>query len=426
MLSCFAGIFVQAIVTNLMAILFIPIMDLYGLTYVHLGILVGINFTTQVSADLIFSGAIDKVGFRRLVLPACALAFFGLLLFGLSPFLMPGHVFLGLVLSTIVFAFSSGLLEVLLSPIVSGIPHDDKGPAMSLMHSFYAWGQVATIILTTLTLFLAGSRAWPFIAIGWALVPLVTFGMFLGAKFPEIIPDEHRLVLKDILFRPFYLLALVAIFAGGASEVVMNQWSSTFMERALSLPKLAGDLVGMTGFAVMLGLGRVLHGLSGGKDDMHRLLVFGSLAAAVCYVVVALSPIPAVSVVACIACGLAVSLLWPGTIVVASERYPMAGAWMFAILAVAGDVGAAFGPYLTGQVIDVSMDSAPVRLLSGLLDIPTEQAAIRFGLLVAIVFPVLAFFVHRRLGRSGARAEPGAEKVRSAVALPVPEDSAGV
>jgi fucose permease len=410
--SCFVGIFVQAIITNLTAILFIPMMDLYGFSYVHLGILVGINFTSQVSADLFLSAIVDKVGYRRLVLPACVLAFVGLLFFGLSPALFPGHVYAGIVVATVVFAFASGLLEVLLSPIVAAIPGSDKGPAMSLMHSFYAWGQVATIILTSLSIFLFGGAAWPYIAMMWAAVPLAAFLLFVGAPFPEIIADEHRLNLKDLIFKPFYLLALLAIFAGGASEIVMNQWSSTFMERGLSLPKLTGDLLGMCGFAAMLGLGRLLHGAFGARFDIHRLLVRGSLLAAACYVVVALSPWSALSVAACVLCGFAVSLLWPGTLVVSSDRFPLAGAWMFAILAVAGDVGAAVGPWLTGQVIDANMASPVVRLLSDTLGVSMEQGAIRFGLLIAVVFPLVASVVHRQLGKSTtAQSTLGTERI---------------
>jgi fucose permease len=207
-----------------------------------------------------------------------------------------------------------------------------------------------------------------------------------------------------MILQPFYLLALLAIFAGGASEIVMNQWSSTFMERALSLPKLTGDLVGMCGFAAMLGLGRLLHGAFGARFDIHRILVVGSLLAAACYVVVALSPWSVLSIAACILCGFAVSLLWPGTLVVSSDRFPLAGAWMFAILAVAGDVGAAVGPWLTGQVIDANLTSPVARWFADTLGVSLEQGAIRFGLLIAVVFPLVAFGVHRKLEKMAGKA----------------------
>ena len=274
-LSCFVGIFVQAIVTNLTAILFIPMMELYSLSYVHLGILAGINFTTQVAADIIFSGLIDRIGFRRLTLPCTVVAFAGLVLFGMTPYIFPHAIYTGVVISTIIFSFASGLLEVLLSPIVDAIPNAHKGPAMSLMHSFYAWGQAATIIITTLFLYFAGGRFWNVIALLWAAVPLTAFAMFSFAPFPPNTPVQSgRVSVRKQFFSPAYIAAIFAIMFGGASEVVMNQWASTFAERALELPKLTGDLLGMCGFAVMLGIGRLVYGLSGSKLNLKRIYAF--------------------------------------------------------------------------------------------------------------------------------------------------------
>lgn len=244
-LCCIVGTFVQAIIANLTAILFVPMMGLYGFNFIHLGILVGVNFGAQVTADILLSGTIDKKGFRFFVLPACLLAFFGLVFFAAAPLLFPGHIFVGLLLATVVFAFSSGMLEVLLSPIIDAIPGGDKGPAMSLMHSFYAWGQVITIILTTLFVYAAGRENWQIITLLWAAVPLTCFFMFLRAPFPQGTPPEERQGMRQLLFHPFYLLALGAIFCGAGTEIVLNQWSSTFMEKALELPKVAGDQADM-------------------------------------------------------------------------------------------------------------------------------------------------------------------------------------
>ncbi len=396
-ICCFVAIFVQAIITNVTAIIFIPLMELYNLTYAHLGILVAINFTAQVSADIFCSGVIDKLGFRKVILPTNAIAFVGLLLFALTPTLFPNNVFAGIVIATIIFAFASGLLEILISPIVAAIPGNDKGPAMSLMHSFYAWGQVATIIVTTLFLFVFGRNIWYVIVALWAIIPLVNFFMFLKAPMPPTVPEEHRQGYKAILFKPYYLLMLAAILLGGGSEVTINQWSSTFMEKALALPKVAGDLLGMCGFAVMLGVGRMLYGIFGNKINMHVVLIGGSAAAVICYIVVALSPIAGLSVAACAICGIAVSLLWPGTLVLASDAFPLAGAWMFAILAAAGDVGAAVSPFATGMIVDAANGGALSGLtawLSQLLGVSGEQAAIRIGILCATVLPALCFVVH--------------------------------
>lgn len=388
-ISCFVGIFVQAIVSNLTAILFIPMMDLYGFSYIHLGILVGINFVSQVAADILFSNIIDKKGFRFFVLPTCLIAAGGLLLYTATPLLLPGHEFIGIAVSTVIFAFSSGLLEVLLSPIVDAIPGNDKGPAMSLMHSFYAWGQLATIIITTLFIFFFKGENWQIIVLIWMVVPLACFFLFLKAPFPPHKSEESRQTMKQLLFRPYYLLALAAIFCGAGTEVVMNQWASTFMDKALELPKIAGDLLGMGGFAVMLGIGRVIYGVRGSRMNLHKVLIGGSILSMICYLTVVFCPFP-LNVAACALCGLGASLLWPGTLVITSAHFPMAGAWLFAILAAAGDIGAAFGSWLTGFVTDSVMGSAGITWLGGSM----EQASMRMGVLAAAFFPLLALLCH--------------------------------
>jgi MFS family permease len=392
-LSCFVGIFCQAISSNITAILFIPLMTLYGLSYVHLGLLVGINFTTQVLVDLIASRLIDRYGFRTFVLPADLLAIVGLILFALSPVLFD-NVLVGLILSTIIFSASCGLLEVMLSPIVNAIPNEEKGPAMALMHSFYAWGQVATIVVTTLFLFVFGTRSWQIIVMLWAIVPLVNFCMFLAAPFPGVVQEEHRQTMGDLIFRPFYLFALLAIFGGAATELVMNQWASTFTEKVLELPKITGDLLGMCGFAVMLGLGRVIYGRYGSRINMNNVLVASAAAAIVCYGVVALSPVLSISLLACAVCGLAASLLWPGTLVITAEKYPLAGAWLFAILAAAGDIGAAVGPFAAGIVTDFTRGLPAAAGVAASVGLSIDQFAIRAAILLASVFPALTVYCH--------------------------------
>lgn len=393
-LSCFVGIFTQAIITNLTAILFIPLMGLYGFSYLYLGILVGINFSTQVAADIIFSGLIDRIGFRKITIWTCLAAFGGLVLFGLTPTLFPGNEFTGFVISTIIFAFSCGLLEVVLSPVIDAIPNADKGPAMSLMHSFYAWGQVATIIITTLFLFFAGSANWQFIAFFWSLVPLTAFFMFIKAAMPPNSDSRTRSKVKDMFSHPFFILALAAILFGGATEVCMNQWASTFMDGALGIPKVVGDLLGMCGFAVMLGVGRVLHGAFGARININKILVASSGMAVLCYIIVALSPFNTVNIIACAVSGLFCAILWPGVLVVSSEKFPLAGAWMFAILAAAGDIGAAASPYLTGLVTDISVNWHITGWIMNIYSTSISGAALRLGILVSLIFPLATFISH--------------------------------
>jgi MFS family permease len=397
-ISCFTGIFSQAISSNITAILFIPLMTLYGLSYIHLGLLVGINFSTQVLVDIITSRLVDRNGFRVFVLAADLLAVTGLLLFALSPVLF-SNVLVGLIISTIIFSISCGLQETILSPIVNAIPHGEKGPAMALMHSFYAWGQVATIVVTTLLLFFYGIRSWQIIVSLWAIVPLVNFFMFLAAPFPGVVHESQRLTMRDVFFKPYYLVAMLAILGGAATELVMNQWSSTFTEKVLELPKVTGDLLGMCGFAVMMGLGRLIYGRYGNKMNMNNVLVASAGAAAACYIIVAVSPVHAISLLACGVCGLAASLLWPGTLVITAEKYPLAGAWIFAIMAAAGDIGAAVGPFGAGLVTDFTRGLPAALNWAARVGLSPDQFALRAAILLAAVFPILTMACHWFLRR---------------------------
>ena len=397
-LSCFVGIFSQAICSNITAILFIPLMTLYGLSYVHLGLLVGINFTTQVLVDIITSRLVDRLGFRVFVLAADVLGVIGLVLFALSPVLF-SNVLVGLIVSTVIFSISCGLLETILSPIVNAIPNDDKGPAMALMHSFYAWGQVTMIVITTLALFLFGTGSWQTIVFFWAIVPLVNFVMFQAAAIPGVVHETERLNMRDLIFRPYFLVALLAILGGAATELVMNQWSSTFTAKVLVMPKVTGDLLGMCGFAVMLGLGRLIYSRIGNKMNMNNVLVASAGVAMACYIIVAVSPVHAVSLIACAVCGMAASLLWPGTLVITAEKYPLAGAWSFAILAAAGDIGAAVGPFAAGVVTDFTRNLPAALNWAAGVGLSPDQFALRLAILLAALFPGLTMVCHWYLRR---------------------------
>lgn len=398
-LSCYVGIFLQAVVCNITAVLFVPMMGIYGFTYVQLGILVAVNFTAQVAVDIIFSGMIDKYGYRRIALPAILCGFIGLILFAASPLLFPGNEFVGMLISTVIFASSSGLLEIMVSPITNALPSEDKGASMSLMHSFYAWGQVTTIVITTLFIFIFGGKYWQIIVLIWSIVPLVNFFMFAKAPFPPTQAHEAGGTAKKTLFQPFFIFALLAIFFGASAEVTMAQWSSSFMEKGLSLPKIVGDMLGMCGFAVMMGIGRTWYGIMGAKVRMSHVLILGSIVSAICYVVVAVSSVTWLNVTACAVTGIAASLLWPGTLVISSQRYPLSGAWMFALLAAAGDIGASFGPWLTGIITDTTQSSELAAFISGAISVTPEQAGMRIGILIAGIFPLLAIICHLVLSK---------------------------
>ena len=398
--ACYIGNFVQATVINLTPILFIPLREQFGLSYEQLGFLILINFLTQVACDIGFSTLVDRYGFRPFITTAHLLTVIGFAVFAFSPYLFPASPYTGFVIGTIIFSGSGGLLELLLSPIVNAIPSDEKAAAMSVLHSFYAWGQVTVVLVTTLFLFLFGEINWQVIMLLWTLPAVFNFYLFLKAPLAPAIPEEHRQGMRQLILKPFFIVSFLAIMLGGAAEVSISQWSSAFMEKGVNLPKVVGDIAGMSMFAVMLGLGRLLYGIYGKRIQVNRVMMAGSLLAAGCYLVVALSPNAVLSLAACALCGFAVSLLWPGTLVIAAERFPLAGAWLFAILAAGGDIGASLGPWLISLVTEQGPRWAPVAGLTAGLGLSAEQLGLRLGMLAGVLCPIGAFLCLRWLLRA--------------------------
>ncbi|MEG1719549.1 MAG: MFS transporter [Clostridia bacterium] len=392
-ISCYVAIMFQAVSCNIIALLFIPFMSLYGFSYVDLGMLVAVNFGVQIAVDIIFSPFIDKIGYKKLVLLSVVFGFVGFMILFSVPYVFNNKL-VGIIIATVVFSTANGLLEVLVSPIADAIPSDDKGASMSFMHSFYAWGQVIFITVTTVLLYFLKIDNWQLIVLFWSVIPVVNFIMFTKAKFPKNTDKTERRSIKSVLFKPFFIVAVLAIFFGAAGEVVINQWRSSFMEKALMLPKITGDLLGMCGFAVALGAGRLLYGLYGKKFDLNKTLILGSIITTLCYLIIAISPYNFINVLFCAVCGFSASLLWPGTLVVTSNKFAMSGAWLFAILAAAGDIGGSVGPYITGFIIDNVKTANITAFISNIYNITSEQAAIRIGILIAAIFPLLAVVCH--------------------------------
>jgi len=386
-IACYAGNFIQAIVINLTAILFIPLREQYGFSYSQFGLLVLLNFLTQVGVDVLFSKAVDKYGFRIFVVTAHIVCVFGFVLFALAPVLFAHNIFTGLVIATIIFSGAGGLFELLLSPIIEAIPSDEKDKAMSMLHSFYAWGQVAVVVVTTLLVYFGVK--WQAIVLMWAAFPLLN--TFLFIKCPLAVKNHSAGVMKirALLKERVFILAFFAIATGGASELIMSQWGSSFMQKGLQLPKIVGDILGMCGFAVTMGVGRLVYGIVGDKLNLHKILTYGSLLAVACYIAAALSPFSGLAVVACALTGICVSLLWPGTLVLAAGKLPLAGASLFALLAAGGDVGASVGPYVTGVVTDFFIKVAG-----------SEHMGLKLGLLCGAVFPLASFLIQRRMRKT--------------------------
>ncbi|MGL5544581.1 MAG: MFS transporter [Cetobacterium sp.] len=367
--ACYLGNFVQATVINLPAILFVIFRETFNLNYQQLGFLVFVNFTTQIIVDLVFSGLVDKYGFRRFVVSAHLLVFIGFILFALAPTL-PYDIYNIFLIATIIFSCGGGLLELLLSPIVNSIPTDEKAAAMAILHSFYAWGQLTVIVVTALLLHFFGNNSWSSIVLMWSIPAALNSYLFFVAPLAPPIEESVRQKSRELVKIPFFLVAIATIAFSGAAEVSMAQWSSAFAEKVLNLPKILGDFGGIAMFAVFLGVGRVGYGKYSTKIDLSKIMIYGAVLAFFCYIILAFSTIKILSLGAIAVGGLSVSLLWPGTLVLTSEKFPLAGASMFAIMAAGGDLGAAVGPWVIGSVAELS------------------KFGLRGGILLGSIFPI--------------------------------------
>jgi fucose permease len=392
--ACYTGFVCQAIVNNLAPLLFIVFQTRYHIPLEMLGRLVLLNFATQLLTDIVAARVADRIGYRRPLVLAHVLCVLGLVLLAAAPAVLASP-YLGLSCAVVVYAIGGGLLEVLVSPVVNALPTPQEGKAaqMSLLHSFYCWGQVAMVAGTTLVLALVGQASWYVLPLIWALVPMVNIFVFLRVPMPATIPDEHRTPLRALFGAPAFAAAMVLMVCAGAAELTISQWSSLFAEEGLGASKVWGDLAGPCLFAILMGIGRIVYGLWGEKIPLAPALVCCGALATGCYLVAALASNPVVSLLGCALCGLAVSLLWPGTLSLAAARFPLGGAAMFGILAVFGDAGAAGGPWIAGAVAQTATSTGGfLHDLAGLL--PDDGGiGLRVGLLIGTVFPLAVMLV---------------------------------
>jgi len=387
--ACYVGNLVGSLVVNLSPLLFVTLMQQYDLSFEQVGRLVLVNFFTQIITDLVFSRPVDRYGVRPFIAAGHALVALGFILFAFAESLIVQSPYAAMLLATVVFSCGGGLLELLLSAIIQSIPGEEKAAAMSLFHSFYAWGFIAVIIITTIMLSLLSSEHWPWAYVMWALVPLANSIAFLRVPLAPQVAHDQRTGIKLLTTTPYFLLLVLGIAIGGAAEVTISQWTSTYAETTLGLSKQVGDLVGLVLFALLLGIGRMLYGLYGKRIHVWHVMLWGSVLAAICYVVAALSPSPFISLLACAFSGLGVALLWPGSITMAAHRFPLAGASLFALLAAGGDTGSAIGPWLIGFIADTLGQS-------------TALSPLRTALLTGTIYPV-AMFICLLLIRKGEK-----------------------
>ena len=366
--ASYLGYITQAICNNLPPLLFLTFKSTYGISLEKIAMIPLVFYLAQLLIDLAATRFADKIGYRTCVVVSQILSAAGLALMAVLPDLLP-LPFAGILIAVVLYAVGSGLIEVLVSPIVEGLPGEHKEKAMSLLHSFYCWGHVAVVLLSTAYFALAGMDNWRYLPFLWAVLPLLN--AFLYAKVPMTPPlaAHERTPLRALFSRRIFWVFLLMMICAGASEQAMSQWASLFAERGLSVSKTMGDLLGPCAFAVLMGLARLLYGILGDKLNIRRAMALSAALCVGCYLLAANAPHPLLGLLGCAVTGFSVGLMWPGTFSMVARAFPQGGTAMFAMLALAGDMGCSAGPGLVG-------------LVSG-------GAGLNAGLMVACVFPVL-------------------------------------
>ena len=390
--ACYTVNLSMAVLSGLPPLLFVTFHTLYSISYTMLGLLVLINFCTQLSVDLLFSFFSHRFPLVRTVRMIPVLTAVGFVIFGLAPVLMPRNIYPLLALGTVVYSASSGLNEVLTSPVIAALPSDNPDRDMSRLHSVYAWGLVAVVILNTLLLRVVGPARWPLLMLPAVCVPVCSAILFANSDIPALQTEKSTSGVLSSLRDPMLLLCIACIFCSGASECTMDQWSSTFLEKALGLPKVAGDIFGVALFAAMMGLGRSLYARWG--RNAERVLLYLMCGTLCCYLTAALSPHPIVALAACALTGLCTSMLWPGSLLMVTARRPDCGVAVFALMAAGADLGASVGPQLVGLITDaVAASSLTLAALT------PEQLGMKAGMLAASLFPLAGILILLRLRR---------------------------
>lgn len=368
--ASYIGYITQAIVNNFAPLLFVTFHRTYGISLSRIGLLVTINFVTQILVDLFSAKFTDRIGYRINAVLAHVFAAVGLVLLGILPELTPDP-YIGISIAVVIYAIGGGLTEVIISPIVEACPTDKKGAAMSLLHSFYCWGSVLVVLVSTLLFNTVGLSSWKIIAALWAIIPACNAVYFCFVPINSLADEGRSMTITALLKeKVFWVLALLMV-CSGASELAMSQWASALAETGLHVSKTVGDLAGPCFFAILMGSGRVLHAHVAERFSLTGYLSACAVLCMISYLIVSFSPLPALSLAACGVCGLSVAAMWPGTFSISSKVCPQGGTTIFALLALAGDIGCSSGPTMVGFISSALQDN------------------LKLGLLSAIIFPVL-------------------------------------
>lgn len=369
--ACFVGYIVQAIVNNFVPLLFLTFEGTYGIEMGRITMLITMNFGVQLVVDLLSAGFVDKIGYRISIVLAHLFSAAGLAGLVFLPGILP-DAYTGLCISVVIYALGGGLIEVLISPIMESCPTDNKEKAMSLLHSFYCWGHVGVVLVSTLFFHLAGIENWRILTLLWVVIPVANGIVFLRSPIAPLIEEgESGLSMKELFRNKMFWLFWLMMLCAGASEQAVSQWASTFAEQGLGVTKTIGDLAGPMAFAILMGSARAFYGKFGDRLNLDRFMLASGVLCVFSYLCIALAPSPVVSLAGCGICGLSVGIMWPGSFSKASAAIRNGGTAMFALLALAGDLGCSGGPTLVGYVSSAAADN------------------LRIGILAAIVFPVL-------------------------------------
>ncbi|MBQ6505971.1 MAG: MFS transporter [Clostridia bacterium] len=378
--ACYLGFITQAITANFAPLLFLKFHADYHISLGQIALIPTAFFLTQLLVDVFCAWFVDAIGYRRSVILSEITSGLGLAGLAVIPDLF-SDPFTGILVCVIIYAIGSGLIEVVVSPIVEACPFEHKDAVMSLLHSFYCWGSVGVILFSTLFFALFGIENWRILACIWALIPLYNIWNFATCPIERLTEEGKGMTVGALFKTPLFWLAIVLMICAGASELSMAQWASAYTEAALGFPKTVGDLIGPCLFAVTMGICRVIYGKFGTRMNLTRFMIGSGILCLCCYLLASLSASPVLGLIGCVCCGFSVGIMWPGTISITSPRLPQGGTALFALLAMAGDLGGAFGPSLVGTVTQQAGDS------------------LQSGMLVGSVFPlvmVLSLFVMNR------------------------------
>ena len=372
MIAAYIGYITQAIINNFAPLLFLTFSSTWGIPLPRMALLILINFGIQLVVDLLSARYIDRIGYRPCIIAAHVFAALGLVGLGVFPHFFASP-YAGILLAAVLYAVGGGLIEVLISPIVESCPTTHKESEMSLLHSFYCWGSVLTIALSTAFFACFGVNRWPVLACLWALIPLLNalYFRFVPLRQLNEDPEAASVPLFRLAKMPLLWLFILLMFCSGASEQAMSQWASGFAEAGLGVSKTLGDLAGPCMFSVLMGLARLLSSRLTLRMPIEKIIFSCGLLCIASYLLASLSPVSALSLLGCALCGLSVGVMWPGTFSMASFSLRGGGTALFALLALAGDLGCMGGPAVIG---------AASSLLGGSL----KQA-----MLLGVIFPVL-------------------------------------